>query len=116
MRENRQQARTRLLKLIKVRTAEDKKLYGHVVDISIGGMLIHSSHSASEGDYLNVSVELPPEIHPTPLDIHGEVTWASGPDKHNGYQLGCRFTAIEKSAQDALLRLAETYPLGEEEL
>ena len=116
MRENRQQARTRLLKLIKVRSADDQRLFGHVGDISVGGMMVQTHHNIAVGDYLNLAIELPADIHPSPLDIHAEVTWTGEKNKHNTRSFGCRFVAIEKAEHNALLEVARKYPMGEEEL
>lgn len=116
MRENRKQARTRLLKLIRVKSADSQRLFGHVADISVGGMMVQTHQQVSTGDYLNLAIEIPTDIHPKPLDIHAEVTWVSEKNKHNTYSMGCRFVAIEKTERDALLELARKYPMGEEEL
>jgi Tfp pilus assembly protein PilZ len=116
VRENRKQARTRLLKLIRVKSNDTQRLFGHVVDISVGGMMVQTHQQVSTGDYLNLAIEIPTDIHPKPLDIHAEVTWVSEKNKHNTYSMGCRFVAIEKTERDALLELARKYPMGEEEL
>ena len=92
------------------------RLFGHVADISVGGMMVQTHQQVSTGDYLNLAIEIPTDIHPKPLDIHAEVTWVSEKNKHNTYSMGCRFVAIEKTERDALLELARKYPMGEEEL
>jgi len=116
VRENRQQARTKLLKLIRVKSAESQRLFGHVADISVGGMMVNTHHDITVGDYLNLSIELPADIHPQPLDVHAEITWVGESNKHNSRSFGCRFVAIEKTDRDALLELARKYPMGGEEL
>ena len=116
MRENRQQPRTKLLKLIKVRTSDDKKLFGHIADISVGGMMVHTHSTCGMGDYLNLLIELPEDVYPKPLDIHAEITWVGRANGHKGRRMGCRFVAIERAERDALLELVKRYPMGEEEL
>lgn len=116
MRENRKQARIKLLKLIRVKHAETQRLFGHVADISVGGMMVNTHNEVKEGSYLNLSIELPEDIYPVPLDVHAEVTWVGEKNKHNSLSFGCRFVAIEKTDHDALLALAKKYPMGDEEL
>ncbi len=113
---DRQQARTRLLKLIRVKNSEDKRLFGHVVDISIGGMKVNTNIDVKVGDHLNFLIELPLAISSTPLDVRVEATWIGTTDKHNGHDVGCRFIAIEKANRDVLLKLIEKYPMGTGEI
>ncbi len=116
MRENRQQGRTRLLKLIRVKSVEDQRLFGFIGDISVGGMMINTHREVKVGSHVNLSIELPQDISQQPLNVQAEITWVDEGDSRDSRDCGCRFIAIEKAERDALLELTRKYPMGEEEL
>lgn len=116
MRANRQQARTRLLKLIRVRSAGDGKLFGFIGDISVGGMRINTHKPVKAGDQHKLYIELPQDISQQLLQATAQITWVGEGDERDSRDCGCRFLAIETSDREALLELARRYPMGGEEL
>lgn len=116
VRENRLQARTRLLKLVRVKTADNQRLFGFIRDISIGGMMVNTHLEVNVRDQVWLCIELPREHAPQSLEIQVEITWVGEGNQPGSHDCGCRFLVIEEADREALLALVRKYPMGEEEL
>ena len=116
MRENRLQARTRLLKLIRVKAADDQRLFGFIRDISVGGMMVNTHREVKVGDYLGLCIELPPEDFEQSVEIQVAIAWVGEGNQPGARDCGCRFLGIEETDREALLELARRFPMGGEEL